>query len=215
MAKNDEQTEQVTFQETEKIERKQAYEKACEDHEESKRRHIQRIVDFKNHILMIEAAIEEATELSGDFMKLTDRVKATRIGTPLDKVEYDKAAHDVDKANALYLGRLKQIKQILTTNLEYTEPIRPNRPLRLRSDSLYCNSTLRMDRAGISLRKEIMMKNVFTFTCEEAHNGEVIMHNGSRMPYVYADRDKLREHMIEQLDDWFAIMDVEGVESTQ
>jgi len=112
MAKNDEQTEQVTFQETEKIERKQAYEKACEDHEESKRRHIQRIVDFKNHILMTEAAIEEATELSGDFMKLTDRVKATRIGTPLDKVEYDKAAHDVDKANALYLGRLKQIKQI-------------------------------------------------------------------------------------------------------
>ena len=128
MAEKKQKVEQTTFQETEKIERKQAYEKAVATFEDDKKRHEQRIVDFKNHIIMTESAIEEATGLSGSLMKLTDRMTATRIGTPLEKVEFDKAAHDLDKASALYIGRLKQAKQILTTNLEYAEANPPEPP---------------------------------------------------------------------------------------
>lgn len=126
MAKD--KNEQATFQETEKINRKQAYEKAVTDYEDKCKRHEAQLKEFANHIVITETAIEEATSLSGSVMKLTDRVNAARIGTPLEKVEYEKAAHDVDKASALYIGRLKQVKQILQTNLEYATLNPPEAP---------------------------------------------------------------------------------------
>jgi hypothetical protein len=120
--------DQTEFQETERIDRKEAHDKATKDYDDAVKRHKASIADYKRHITMVEGFVEDATQLSGETMTLTDKINGTRIGDPLEKVEFDKAAHDTDKSFAMFIGRLKQTKNLIQTRLKNAEDNPPEPP---------------------------------------------------------------------------------------
>ncbi len=110
------------------VEDQESAEKALTDHEDALNRHAKTIEDYENNIVQIGAAIDEATELSGMHVTLTDTVNGYRITSALDRFEFEKKAKDVDKTQGAFIGALKQIEKQLKQRLRHANLNPPEAP---------------------------------------------------------------------------------------
>lgn len=111
-----------------KIDAKAEAKKLQQEYEKRVKNHEQTIKDLEGSVVILSKKIEEATDLSGFYMRLTDELKSLRINSTLDRVEFEKKAKDTEKTQAAYIGSLKQAKKLVEQRIDYLKLNPPEPP---------------------------------------------------------------------------------------
>lgn len=119
---------QTTIPEAERTDADAEAKKAQQEYAKRVKNHEQMIKDLKGSVVILTKKIEDATNLSGSYMKLTDELKSLQINSTLDRVEFEKKAKDTEKTQAAYIGSLKQAKKLVEQKVDYLKKNPPEPP---------------------------------------------------------------------------------------
>lgn len=113
--------QQQTIDEAQKVEEKATKKKAQKEFDQAVAAHKQRVRDFKNSKIQVDRVIDEAADLSCGQTVQTDLVKGLRISSLVERFKFEKHAEAVEKAQATYIGSLKQMSKMIDKKLSDAE----------------------------------------------------------------------------------------------